>query len=52
MASARSAKVFEHRDNVLDHDEHENSKADEDDKHFPGLGTRGLVPSVAAEMIS
>ncbi len=32
--------LLEHRDNVLDHDEHEDSKAGEDDKHFPGIGNQ------------
>ena len=32
--------LLEHRDNELDHDEHEDSKADEDDNHFPDVGNQ------------
>ena len=31
-------RLLEHRDNVLDHDVHEDSKADEDYAHFPDVG--------------
>ena len=33
--------LLEHRDNVLDHDEQEDSKAGEDDDHFPEDWERG-----------
>ena len=34
--------LFEHRDNELDHDEHEDGKAHEGDAHFPKIGHQGV----------